>query len=149
MAALAPPSDDRLTQTGPAIGFDPDTVAAGWLEPLAAAGVPFATGGTSWPGRIDPSLTIPVVNEGNLWLPPLERFRNLTSLPLKPVRTWIHFHFGVRLRVAAGIHLWLWGDRLAVVNRTEKHRSGFLHGPQHGMRTVIALDPGRHQVVAW
>ena len=150
MAVPAPPSDDRLAQTGPAVGFDPESLPAGWLEPLLAAGIPFAAGGESWPGRIDPLLTKPIINvAGELVLPPLERFRTLTSLPLKPVRTWIQHRFGVRLRVATGIQLWLWGDRLAIINLSSKHRSGFLHGPHHGMRTVIALDPGRHQVVAW
>ena len=150
MADLAPPSDDRLAQTGPAVGFDPDSIPAGWLDPLMSAGVPIAVGGESWPARIDQFLTKPIINgAGELVLPPLEHFRSLTSLPLKPVRTWIQHRFGVRLRVAAGIRLWLWGNCLAIVNHSDQHRSGFLHGPHHGMRTVIALDPGRHQVVEW
>ena len=151
MSVLAPPpSDDRLAQAGTAIGFDPESLPAGWLEPLLAAGVPVANAGEPWPARSDPQLTHPIITSASeLLLPPLERFRTLTSLPLKPLRIWIHLRFGVRLRVATGIQLWLWNDRLAIANRSDQHRSGFLHGPHHGMRTVIALDPGRHQVVTW
>jgi hypothetical protein len=150
MAVLTPPLDERLDATVPTVGFDPESLPPGWLEPLLAAGVPCADHGEAWPARIDPESTKPAITAaGDLILPPLEYFRTLTSLPLKPVRTWIHHRYGIRLRVASGVHLWLWRDRLAVVNHSSQHRSGFLHGPHHGMRTVIALDPGRHQVVTW
>ncbi len=132
------------------MGVDPATVPAPWRDVLADAGVPFAPGGQPWTARGVDALPRPRLDpDGTLLLPPLERFRTLTSLPLKAVRLWVHERFGVRLQVATGVRLWLWSNQLAVVNGDDRHRGGFLHGPTRGMRTVLSLDPGQAQVVRW
>ena len=135
-------------------GWDPASLLAkfpcGWRAALANAGVPLARGGIPWTARLDESAFAPTLTStGVLQLPPLARFATLTSLPLKPVRVLVHIHTGVRLQVAAGVHLWLWENQVALVNVTSVHRSGFIHGPRRGMRSVVALDPGHSQVITW
>lgn len=132
------------------IGWDPASFPVGWHAVLADAGVPLARGGLPWTARIsDEAATPSLTATGVLQVPPLARFATLTSLPLKPVRLLVHIHTGVRLQVAAGVHLWLWDNQVALVNVTSVHRSGFIHGPRRGMRSVVALDPGHSQVMTW
>lgn len=136
------------------IGWDPGSLLpnfpAGWQSALAYAGVPLARGGMPWTARLDENSSAPALtSSGVLQVPPLARFATLTSLPLKPVRQLVHIHTGVRLQVAAGVHLWLWENQVALVNVTSVHRSGFIHGPRRGMRSVVALDPGQGQAITW
>lgn len=132
------------------LGWDPASFPAGWQSALANAGVPMARNGESWTARmIEWAMTPMLTSAGILEVPPLDQFATLTSLPLKPVRRLVHNHTGVRLQVAAGVHLWLWENQLALVNASSAHRGGFIHGPRRGMRSVVALDPGQSQVIAW
>lgn len=131
------------------IGFDPLSVPAGWRRPLADAGVPFAVGGGRWPARIDAAEAPQLTATGELLLPSLAHFAVLTSLPLKPVRQFVQQTTGVRLQVATGVHLWLWENQFALINTVDAQRGGFVNGPRHGMRSVIALEAGQVQVLAW
>jgi hypothetical protein len=154
MPAPDPTLADRLAELSAegvrALGWDPETLAEEWLEPLTLAGVPFATGGETWDAHHDAQATRPALAAGDvLYLPPLAVFRNLTSLPLKPVREWVRCRFGVRLQTGTGVHLLLWSNQLILVNRAPSYRGGFLHGPQRGMRTVVALEPGQCQQVVY
>jgi hypothetical protein len=150
MPLVAPTPDERLAGAVEPRGWDPATVPAGWLDPLADAGIPFAARGEPWDAEVDPALELPrQEGDDRLVLPSLERFRTLTSLPLKPVRRWVQWRQGVRLQVGTGVRLWLWSNRLLLRNGASVHRGGFVHGPQRGMRAVIALDPEQTLVVSW
>lgn len=109
-----------------------------------------ARGGRPWTATLNDSAAVPFFNPaGILEVPPLALFATLTSLPLKPLRQLVHRETGVRLQVATGIQVWLWENQLALVNVAAVHRSGFIHGPRRGMRSVVALDPGQSQVITW
>lgn len=158
MPANDPRLEERLAELAAsgtqAQGWNPATLAAGWLGPLTLAGVPFlapgANGGEPWDAKVDPAALRPYLSpRDELYLPPLERFSALTSLPLKPLREWVRFRFGVRLQTGVGVQLQLWANQLVLANRTAVYRGGFLHGPQRGMRTVVALDPGQCQHVVF
>lgn len=137
------------TGTGP-LGWDPSSFPAGWQSALAHAGVPLARGGERWKAQLNESATVPTLSpSGILEVPPLAQFATLTSLPLKPVRLLVQIHTGVRLQVAAGVHVWLWENQVALVNVGTVHRGGFIHGPRRGMRSLVALDPGQSQVISW
>lgn len=132
------------------MGWDPASFPAGWQAALAYAGVPMARGGLPWTATLNDSAVVPFLNSsGFLEVPPLALFATLTSLPLKPLRQLVHRKTGVRLQVATGIQVWLWENQLALVNVAAVHRSGFIHGPRRGMRSVVALDPGQSQVITW
>ena len=123
---------------------------SGWLPALVAAGVPFAVGGKPWEAEIVPGLAQPARTlDGRLQVPPLACFATLTSLPLKALRAWINDHFSIRVQLGTGVQVHLWSNQLVLVNATTQHRGGFLHGPKSGMRTVVALEPGQVQRIAW
>ena len=131
-------------------GWDPAGFPPGWQPALAAAGVPLARGGERWTARISDQVSGPLLlSSGELLVPPRERFATLTSLPLKPLRLFIHAHLGIRLQVATGVHLWAWANQLVLINTTALYRGGFIHGPQRGMRSVVALEPGQSQEISW
>jgi hypothetical protein len=131
-------------------GWDPSSFPPGWLPALAAAGAPLARGGHPWAARIsDQAHSLTLRSSGELLVPPLECFAILTSLALKPLRLFIHAHFGIRLQVAAGVHLWAWANQLVLINTTVLYRGGFIHGPQRGVRSVVALEPGQSQEISW
>lgn len=131
-------------------GCDPTLFPPDWRAPLADAGVPFARAGSRLPLRISESAEMPTLTSaGDLIVPPLARFRQLTSLPLKPLRRAVQNLSGIRLQVATGVHLWMWANQLVLINTTTHHRGGFVHGPSHGMRSVVALDPGQTLVLTW
>lgn len=131
-------------------GWDPASMQPGWQAALATAGVPLARGGESWTADISEAVNAPMLlSSGGLIVPPLARFITLTSMPLKPLRLFVHAHLGTRLQVATGVHLWVWANQLILINTTQVYRGGFIHGPQRGMRSVVALEPGLSQEITW
>ena len=131
-------------------GWDPASLQPGWQAALANAGVPLARGGEPWTADISETVNAPMLlSTGNLVMPPLASFMVLTSMPLKPLRLFVHAHLGTRLQVATGVHLWVWENQLILVNTTLVYRGGFMHGPQRGMRSVVALEPGQSQEITW
>ena len=138
----------------PAVGLSGVAIAsipAPWRPVLAAAGVPLATGTTlSWDlVREDAGLTEPRLLDGQLTVPSLPVMAGLTSLPLRDLREWVCVATGVRVRLPTGVRLWLGKGRAILVNLTNADQAGFLHGPLHGMRAGITLEPGGFQVLTW
>lgn len=143
-------ANELLAGAGKPQGWDPETVAPAWRAPLAWAGVPFARGGERWEVAESADLLRPSLSaDGVLVLPPLAVFTALSSLPLKPLRVWVAQRFAVRVQIGTGVRLWLWDNRFVVLNCSDRHRGGFIHGPTRGMRAVVALDPGQAQAVSW
>ena len=131
-------------------GWDPTPWTADWRRVLAVAGVPFAAGGERPVVAIDPSATtVSSTPDGQLRLPPLERFAGLTSLPLKPLRLAVQRQYRLRLQIGVGVQLWLWSHQAVLINGSADQRDGFLYGPQHGMRLTVSLAPGAAQELTW
>ncbi len=137
---------------GPAQGLDPVGVPADWADTLRWSGVPFASPGTGalrW-GRdfVLAEVDAPEQRDGRLLLPPVQVLARLTSLSLKPARTFVGQRLGVRLQMAPAVHLYLWPARAVVVSQAALALAGFLVGPGPGQRSSLALEPGSAQTVA-
>ena len=142
-----------IGEAGAAIGLDTDGLPGPWATALSRVGVPLARGGElRWDRdlRTD-ATTVPVVDrhDGACVLPPLTRFALLTSLPLKPLRLFVFARLGVRLKVAAGVHMRLFADHAVLVSTCDLPLGGFLIGPRPGARTSLEIPPLGVQVVGW
>ncbi len=152
-AALAEWLDGLATGCGgPAQGLDPIGVPADWADTLRWSGVPFASpgqGSLRW-GRdlMLAEVEAPEQRDGQLLLPPVKVLARLTSLSLKPARTFVGQRLGVRLQMAPAVHLFLWPARAVVVSQAALDLAGFLIGPGPGQRSSLALEPGSAQTVS-
>jgi hypothetical protein len=133
---------------GPLLGVDPDSCPADYREGLADAGTPFSTDdGVDFSSLFHPGHEFQILADGRLALPPPERLRAMTSLPLKPLRLFNASRFKVRLQVGTGVHLFLGPAKALCLNTATVDREGFLHGPDPAHRTAVAMMPGELQVV--
>jgi hypothetical protein len=128
-----------------------DTVPAAWLDVLRWAGVPLALAGElHWGTDIVVSGdAAPEERDGRLLLPRPERLAELSSLAIRPLRTFLGRRLACRLQAATGLRLFLWPNQALVVSQVEIPVGGFLFGPPVGHRASLALPPGGAQVVDW
>jgi len=91
----------------------------------------------------------PERREAVLVIPDPAALLSLSSLALKPLRGYVAERLGVRLQVASGIGLYLWGDHALLVSGLDLPLAGFLYGPGSGQRHGINLEPGGTQVIQW
>jgi len=145
--------DDLLAKmAGEPVGVSLDGLDPLWRSTLSWAGVPFARNGTlRWPLdlRCDPHCDRPHIEDGVLIMPNHDALAECSALGIKPVRTWIHRRFGVRLQAAAGLRLYIWPAHALVISHLDIPVAGFLYGPDTGTRMGLTIHPGSCQVVSW
>jgi hypothetical protein len=136
--------------TGEPEGIDPEGVPASYLPVLRWVGAPLARGGHLRWGRdlrIESGIPRPEVEGGTLLLPEAERLSSMSSLALKPLRSFIGCRLRVRLQIGTGVGMFLWSDRALLTSSAAVPLAGFLHGPEDGRRNNLALQPGGWQAV--
>ena len=132
-------------------GVSLEGLSTPWIEALAYAGVPLTAQRGLPFNRLFVVEDVPaprIAPSGPLILPPADRLKELTSLPMKPLRMAMAGVFGIRLQIGTGVHLFVGRHRAILLNTSAIPRSGFLHGPRRGMRAALAMEPSEAQTVS-
>jgi hypothetical protein len=126
-------------------------------EALSWVGMPFAqVSPVRWGEQVRYDLprpggapaTAPRLHQGQLMVPSAAALRACSAVALRPLRAFIHQHWGCRLQAAAGLHAYYWAERVLLVSTREVPLAGFLHGPR-GRRAAIRMAPGEAVVTSW
>lgn len=136
---------------GPGLGCDPAGMDTQIFQALRRAGMPFALNGSLQFGRDIISCDAAQVSEqdGHLLVPDAEQLLHMNSVRMRPLRRFIAGHFKMRLQAACDISCYLWSNQMLLISRQPVRVAGFVHGPEHGQRSSLALDPGGTQLFSW
>ncbi len=136
---------------GPLLGLSTAGIPEEMYESLRWAGMPMSTDGDiSWDTEVKPEkIEKPSIENNKLLIPGADILKEITSVAMRPLRRFVADRYQIRLQAATGISCYLWRNQALFISCLDVRVSGFVHGPEYGQRSSLAIAPGDAQLSSW